>query len=202
MTIYVESNFVLELALGQEQADAAEDIVRRAERGEIELAFPAFSLSEPFATVAQRAKARSGVAKSLDEHRRELARSSPHRGDLGPLEAVPAVLAEIGRRELSMLAATMGRMLEAGTPLQLDRAVFQEAIRVQDRHGFTVQDGIVYASILAHLSSNTASTRHYFANKNWKDFRTPSILAELNALGCEYLSSFDEAALLLAQSPP
>src|SRR5881394_3448686 len=43
---YIESNFVLELALEQEEAPAAQKILELAEKGRIELAFPTFALSE------------------------------------------------------------------------------------------------------------------------------------------------------------
>lgn len=54
MIVYVESNFVLELALGQEQAAFADAILNAAEAKKIELAFPSFALSDPFATVMHR----------------------------------------------------------------------------------------------------------------------------------------------------
>lgn len=49
--MYVESNFVLEIALGQEELTAAERLLVAAEQGAIELALPVFALSEPFARV-------------------------------------------------------------------------------------------------------------------------------------------------------
>jgi len=39
LTVYVESNFVLEAALGQEQLEAAEALLALAERGAIKLAY-------------------------------------------------------------------------------------------------------------------------------------------------------------------
>lgn len=54
MIVYVESNFILELALGQEQAPFAEAILRLAEAGKVELAIPSFAVSEPFTTIMHR----------------------------------------------------------------------------------------------------------------------------------------------------
>lgn len=48
MIVYVESNFVLELALGQEQSASAEAILALAEAKKIELVVLGFALSEPF----------------------------------------------------------------------------------------------------------------------------------------------------------
>lgn len=43
MIVYVESNFILEIALEQNQAIAAEAILALAENGSITLALPAFT---------------------------------------------------------------------------------------------------------------------------------------------------------------
>lgn len=51
MIVYVETNFVLEIAREQEQVVSANKILALAEEGKIELAFPAFTLSEPFSTI-------------------------------------------------------------------------------------------------------------------------------------------------------
>lgn len=56
MTVYVESNFVLELALQQEQTSAAESILNATARGEFRLALPAIALTEPFSTLEQRSR--------------------------------------------------------------------------------------------------------------------------------------------------
>lgn len=50
MRVYVESNFVLEIALEQEQHRACEDLVRLAEDAAIELVLPSFALLEPYHT--------------------------------------------------------------------------------------------------------------------------------------------------------
>jgi hypothetical protein len=43
MTVYVESNFVLEQALQQEQSESCDAIVNLAATGDISLVIPAFS---------------------------------------------------------------------------------------------------------------------------------------------------------------
>ena len=48
MIVYVESNFVLEVALGQEESPSAESILVLAESSKIELVFPGFSLKETY----------------------------------------------------------------------------------------------------------------------------------------------------------
>jgi hypothetical protein len=48
MIVYVESNFILELAFLQEEHGEAETLAKFAESGQIQLAVPSFSGSEPY----------------------------------------------------------------------------------------------------------------------------------------------------------
>lgn len=47
MIVYVETNFILELAFQQEQHQAVNSILELAERGKIELVYPGFSIRNP-----------------------------------------------------------------------------------------------------------------------------------------------------------
>ena len=93
MTVYVESNFVLELALEQEECDSCNAIVELANRGLVVLAVPAFSLAEPHVAIAGKEKARNQLRRDLDAHVRDLARSRPHRTVPTDFAAFAAVLA-------------------------------------------------------------------------------------------------------------
>ena len=48
MRLYVESNFLLEIVLDQEQSDYCRDILDASLRGTIELGIPAFSVLESY----------------------------------------------------------------------------------------------------------------------------------------------------------
>jgi hypothetical protein len=57
MIVLAESNFVLELALQQEERDEVERLVAMAEARRIELVVPACALFEPYETLIRRKKA-------------------------------------------------------------------------------------------------------------------------------------------------
>jgi hypothetical protein len=65
MNVYVESNFVLEHALQQEEYDSCSEIIQLASQGRITLLIPAFSLAEPHQAIAGKAKARSRLSAEL-----------------------------------------------------------------------------------------------------------------------------------------
>lgn len=197
MTVFIESNFVLEIALGQEQSAAADAILRRAEQGALDLAIPAFALSEPFATVTHRGRARRRLLTQLNAQLNELARSHPHQQDVSLLRPLPAVLAQIEKREMDLLTSTVGRLLGAARSIELDAAMFARAMRDQDRYGLSPQDAIIYAAVVRELASLPRGPAHLFISRNWKDFDDPGIRAELSAYGCGFIESFTAAADVL-----
>jgi hypothetical protein len=66
VNIYVESNFVLELALLQEQHVSCEDILRLCEPSNAQLIIPAYSLVEPYETLIRRHRQRKQMKADLD----------------------------------------------------------------------------------------------------------------------------------------
>src|SRR5438477_1309559 len=83
MTVYVESNFVLEQSLQQEECDSCAEIIDLALKGRVSLAVPAFSLAEPHVAISGKEKIRARLSNDLRTQLFELGRSKPHR-------AVPA----------------------------------------------------------------------------------------------------------------
>jgi predicted nucleic acid-binding protein len=202
MTVYVESNFVLEIALGQEQSNAAESILRRAERHEIALALPSVCVSEPFSTVTQRSRDLERLGRQLNDKIRERARSNPHEEDVCALESTPALLASINRRELERLTVTVGRVLDVTRVIQIDVAVFAEAMSVMGRVSLLPLDALIYAAILGDIGNGDPSGPHYFINRNTRDFAVPTIAAELDQLNCTFIGSFVEADMTLETPLP
>jgi len=202
VTVYAESNFVLEITLGQEQAEAAESILQRAEHGDVTLALPSFCLSEPFATVTQRGRRRLSLAKSLRAELQQLHRSRPHRQDVATIDPSPDALIAIGERENHCLIATLDRILGVSIIIPVDAGVYREALSYVAALDLSGQDAIIYASVLSHLRGNTSLGRHVFVTRNWRDFANPEIVTSVLAHGCELIGSFVECALRLEGITP
>lgn len=191
MIVYVESNFVLEIALGQEQMASANALLEMAEQGRIGIAAPAFALIEPFSTVTGRERQRNKLIIDFKEQLRDLQRSSPHRVDHAQLLPIPGILAGLGERESNRLTDTVRRLLRAGTVIEVTHAIFEEAMQFRGKYGLSSQDSIVFSSVVSHLTANPVQDRALFANRNWRDFRDPELVAQLGALNCGFVESFD-----------
>ncbi|HMB94298.1 MAG TPA: hypothetical protein VKP65_25845, partial [Rhodothermales bacterium] len=78
MNVYVETNFVLEWALLQEQHASCEQIVGLAAEGQIRLVLPAYSLVEPHETLTRFFKKRQLITEEVRNELRQLGRSAPY----------------------------------------------------------------------------------------------------------------------------
>ena len=65
MIVYVESNFVLELAFLQEAYERCLELLRLAESQDIHLVLPAFSIGEPYEVWVRRSKQRRALRDQL-----------------------------------------------------------------------------------------------------------------------------------------
>ena len=192
MIVYVESNFLLELARQQEQAASAEEILRLAEHGGVDLAFPTFAACEPFSTLTYYSAQRNRfVNQELLPQLRDLSRLEPQRGHVPLLQQLQHTLLTLGRSEMERLEATVARLMRAGRSIPLTAPVFEEARFSRSSLGLSVQDAIVYALVLTDLRRRPKKTPKCFLSTNLNDFGDPAIKGELARFHCEFKAKFD-----------
>lgn len=192
MTAYVESNFVLELALQQEESETCGAIVELASQGRIVLAVPAFSLAEPHVAIASKEKARNQLRRDLDSQVRDLARSRQHHTVPTDFAAFAAVLADSAQFERDGVRNAVSILLERAELIALDAVILKSALDIQAEFAISGQDSIVLASVLAHLSTHRPR-QSCFLNRNTKDFDDPYIRKKLDDLGCKFFGKFGQA---------
>lgn len=191
MDIYVESNFVLELALEQEQHESCRQIVELSDAGEARLIIPAYSLIEPYERIVRYAKKRTRVANDLADEVKKLLRSKSYQEETDALQNVTGLLVRSLQEEKNRFRRTVDKLLAVSEIIPLEARVLLDADRYQIDHDLSVQDSVVYASVLTHLRAST-STDKCFLNRNRKDFDDPDIEETLNTNGCKMLFSFDK----------
>ena len=73
-------------------------------------------------------------------------------------------------------------------PLNAD--ILFESASAEENYNLSPQDALVYVSVLKHLQENKPQEA-CFLNRNWKDFKTPDIVDELQSLNCKMFDKFD-----------
>jgi predicted nucleic acid-binding protein len=190
VNIYVESNFVLELALLQEQHASCEDILRLCEAGNAQLIIPAYSLVEPYETLIRRHRQRKQMKTELDIELQQLACTATYAHRLEGFQNLTALLIDSADEEAKRFEERRSLLSRSAEIIPLDRAILEAATRYQVAHDLSPQDALVYAAVLSHLAQSGAP-QSCFLNKNSKDFDDPDLVEELNTYNCRLLPRFD-----------
>ena len=190
MNVYVESNFVLELALRQEQFTSCERILSLCEEGRIRLVVPAYSLAEPYDTLTRRERQRKGIKVELDRELGQMVRTASHASRLDELQGLSALLINVTHEEIKRFQEVRSRLLETAEIIPLDLHVMTSSAEHQRVHGFSPQDALVYSSVRLHLERAHAE-RSCFLNRNSRDFDDENVVEELRRHNCKMLFRFD-----------
>ena len=190
MDVYVESNFVLELALLQEQHKSCQELFDLAEAKRIRLIVPAFSLAEPYETLIRNNKKRQKLSEDLKKELSQLRRSQPYQEQIRTFEDTNAFLVSSQQEQKQRLDAVIEKILEVCEIIPLTAKILTEAIKYQSEYNLEPQDSIVYASVIEHTSKSEERQR-CFLNRNSKDFDDPDIKESLNSYDCLMLFRFD-----------
>jgi hypothetical protein len=192
MNVYVESNFVLEQALEQEQCESCQRLIDIAAAGSIRLVIPAFSLAEPHITLMRKASDRSRLSTERQKQLSDLGRSKPYREASGSFNEITAMLIRSAESERAGLERAMDGILKAAEVIPLDSDVFYRAGGIQIGLGMSAQDSIVLASVVRHLSE-TKPVESCLLNRNTRDFDDPNVRDVLEQFGCRFFGRFDHA---------
>jgi predicted nucleic acid-binding protein len=191
MIIYVETNFVLELALVQEQHESCEKIITLCEAGSSKLVLPAFCIAESYETLVRRANRRTQIANDLAGELRQLSRSEPYRSEIEAFQNITGLLARSSQEEGQRLISTLERILKIADIIPLEAEIVRTAAQHRVIYKLEPQDSIVYASVLRHLAS-AMDVERCFINRNRRDFDDPDIEESLANNNCKMLFSFDK----------
>ena len=153
MNVYVESNFVLEQALEQEQSESCQRLLSLATTGSVGLFIPAFSLAEPHISLMHKANERARLSTELQKQLSELGRSKPYREASSGFNAIVELLIKSEESERAGLDRATQGILKAAKVIPLDSDVFYRAAGIQAAVDMSMQDSMVLACVLGHLAA-------------------------------------------------
>lgn len=192
-SVFVETNFLLELAFEQEQARACEGLLDLAERGAITLHLPVVCLLEAHKSLRDRYRE---WRRMRDQIKNDIFREGARMASLreraasvraGVDEMVDEYLAEAARR-LDAFAAKAEAVCDI---LPMEPATVAQANRHREELGLALFDAVVLATVVESLRATRRDA--LFITRNSRDFEDPQIRAQLRALSCKLFTSFDSA---------
>ena len=202
MIVYVETNFLLELAYLQERCASCDEILQMAASDRINLILPAFSIAEARATWQRRASERREVHASLQKHIREISRSEPFRSLNEQSREVVAALVAHGEQARERLEEAVQAVERHGTIVALSSEIVTVARVHEILYSLSPQDALVLESVRSHAEQ--AAGPKCFITQDVKGFANPSIYDELSRVQCKVLVNFTDAVAYIrsALEPP
>jgi hypothetical protein len=203
MIVIVETNFLLELVLQQEQFGACQELLSIcAAEDDLQLVVPAFAVAEAGMKLERRQGERlrfvkEGVSPQITESERSEILSR-YRAILDELRNA-LILADQDENnrwiELQLL------LHDHVVPLTSD--ILGHAISTQIGLNLKLPDAIVITSVRRYLDTRaTSAVPAIFVSTDERGFRKPEALAYLRELNCKYISSFENAVQYLRHRSP
>lgn len=192
MNVYVETNFVLELAFEQEQCESCEQLILLAESRRIRLILPAYCLAEPHEKLIRQKKSRNDLLSSASTVFKQLVRTTSLTPKVRDIQQdLSAVIVQSNEEESKRFAVYRERLLTISEIIPLTAPILSDAIDAETALDLPAQDALVYASIMSHLRQHGKSAS-CLLNKNTKDFDAPDIVSELAKYDCQLIPRFDQ----------
>lgn len=188
MIVYVESNFVLELSLTQEQHDACDQILNLACSGHVSLRIPAYALLEPIQTLTRRLREWQVTAASVEQQLGQLARNASLRQEA---EQLAGMMARATNDATSRHTEIRTRILKHACVLPVLADTLRESERLAETLGMSIHDAVMLASVESDLREHENPS--LFLNSNSKDFSDPRIVHRLKEKRCKLMTSFSDA---------
>ncbi len=191
MIVYVETNFILEMAFQQSENEFCERIIEFAGNGRITLAIPAFSIGECYETSYRRKKERESFVSDLRRRESQLSYSSEIHILENHIKTMIDILRESIVRDSNRLNRALSRLAGDAEFISLDPSSLTLAQEYQRTLRMDPPDSLVLGSVMTHLSETNPDVC-CFLNKNSKDFDAPSVRNELRAHNCRLITSFEQ----------
>ena len=192
MIVYVETNFILELAYLRSTSDNCERLIDFARERKIWLVIPAFALLEARIAWQGVVKRRTRLHSEVRAELGELARSRPLANIGEQSQAFVASLVDTAQDDRSRLESAVNSLIAHATVLGINSKAINAALVVEQRLGFLPQDALIYGTILQDLKQ-TDNRSKLFVTQNAGDFFIPTVQDELASYGCKLLTKFDTA---------
>lgn len=186
MTIYVESNFVLELALLQEQHESCRRVVSACSTGRAQLALPAFCIAETYEALGRRSQERGRLGGELKREIKQLSRSKSYQREAQGLPDVDALLDRSAREDAIRLRRALKQILRVAEIIPLNASVLVPSPRFP---ALSPQDSIVCFSVLHHLKGS-ADAPACFLTRNRSAFEGRALRDALARRGCKLFLDF------------
>jgi PIN domain. len=171
--VAVETNFILQLALQQEQAEQAERILKLAEDKKIEIAIPACAFPEAYTKLVGLSKLRNKLLDDLRRELKQMARSKVHASLEQTSKDITDALATTGTQFADDLDKIANRLRACATIIPLTSEVTKVMSYLELLFDLEPGDAFIYASVESYLDTRKDEQKVFVTTD--KDFEVTRV---------------------------
>lgn len=201
MIVYVETNFLLELAYLQESYESCREILQLAKSGSINLVLPACCVTEAYLTWHRKNTERQKFHTDLQTYLRELSRSAPFRGLVDQYRDVMSALIAGSEESRVRLVEAIALIESDGATIPLTWEIIFMVGFHEDAYSLSPQDALVLASVKSHAEQRSGP--QCFVTKD-RGFDKQKIREELRSerSECKVIFNFVDAVAHIKNALP
>jgi predicted nucleic acid-binding protein len=188
LIVYVETNFILELAYLRSTSDNCQRLLELARDRRVQIVISSFALVEARLAWQRKVSHRNSLHSAVRSELKELARSRPLIEIPAQSQAFVAALIDSAQQDRGRLEAAVDSIITVATVTPTDPPIVMRAYEVEQRTGLSPQDALVYATVVSHLEHDLAGPK-VFVTQNKQDFVV--VKEELARYDCKLLFKFD-----------
>jgi predicted nucleic acid-binding protein len=190
LIVYVETNFVLELAYLRPTSDNCQRLLELARDHRIDIVVSSFALIEARLAWQRNAKRRNRLHAAVRAELGELSRSRPLVDIPIQSQAFVAALIDTAHQDRGRLEIAIETLAGIGIVTVAPAPTLARAYEIEQRLGLSPQDALVYASVIEHVQSADSPDK-LFVTQNRRDFLV--VEDDLANYDCKLLFTFDAA---------
>jgi len=190
LIVYVETNFVLELAYLRPTSDNCQRLLELARNDRIDIVVSSFALVEARLAWQRNVKRRNRLHAAVRTELGELSRSRPLVDIPTQSQAFVAALIDTAQQDRARLEIAIETLADIGTVTLTPSRTLARAYEIEQRLGLSPQDALVYASVIEHIESDDSPDK-LFVTQNRRDFLV--VEDDFANYDCKLLFTFNAA---------
>ena len=191
MIVYLESNFVLEVAYRQEEVSACEAILGL--KGQLDLRVPAVCICEPYFRHLGRIAETEKITQSTSTLLTQLRRSARYTDRANTVShEFSTLVSNTNDLDKAHLDMALKQICEIANLIPLSADVLGGSQKLQAEFGLKPLDALIVASVLADLSKHQQARPKVFVSRDRKMFYDPQVRELLSNQSCKIITKFTD----------
>ena len=190
MNIYIESNFILELSLSQNQSEGCTRLLTLGETKRIDLFLPVYCFAECWDNQKTTLSRRNTFKTQVMNMREKFIQSNRYSHDIDIFTNLLSLIDKSNEVENESLNSILLLCSKKCNLIPITPEIIEYSGKLVSDYKIKKGDAVIFSSIIWHLNNNHEK-KSCFLCKNSKEFQDPDLIDKFQQLNCKLIFNFD-----------